>query len=73
MDMLYADFANDPKSLATHESSDAEALERLRNLKQGLYADRTFEPEQFIRIAKSTHLFNGRTDLVERFAKGEID
>ena len=72
MDILYADYAGDPKSFASQKSDDAEALDRLRALKLGLFSDKQFEPEQFVRIVKSTHLYDDRIELVERFSKGEV-
>lgn len=73
MDMLYTDYAGDPKSFVSTESDEQDALDRLRALKAGLFADKPFEPEQFKRIIQSTHLFDGHMELVQTFAKGEED
>jgi hypothetical protein len=72
IDMLYSDYSSDPKSFAAPKVDDEEALDRLRGLKLALYADNSFDPNHFVNIVLSTRLFEDRTALVEKFAKGEI-
>jgi hypothetical protein len=73
IDMLYADYSSDPKSFVPKESAESEALDRLRALKLGLFADTEFDPSEFIKLVQSTKLYDDQMPLVERFAKGEVE
>jgi hypothetical protein len=73
IDMLYTDYSGDPKAFVLPKSSEEDALGRLRALKLGLFADTHFDPEQFMDVVFSTKLYDDRRELVEMFAKGEIE
>ncbi len=72
IDLLYTDYSTNPKSFASPQTDDVEALERLRALKLALFADTPYDTEQFMKIVFSTRLYGDRRSLVEQFAKGEV-
>ena len=73
IDMLYAAYSTEPKAFAPNKLAADEALERLRALKLGLFAETEFVPAEFVKIVRSTQLFDNQMVLVEKFAKGEIE
>ncbi|MBX3112005.1 MAG: hypothetical protein KF857_08350, partial [Fimbriimonadaceae bacterium] len=73
IDLIYSDYASDPKSFANPETDEGDALERLRAFKLSLFAEGPFDAEQFMKIVFSTRLYDDRKLLVEQFAKGEIE
>lgn len=73
IDMIYTDFANEPKSFKQLDLNEEEALDQLRNFKLALFAEGAFDAEQFVKIMLSTRLYDQKMALVEKFAKGEID
>jgi hypothetical protein len=73
IDIIYTDFANEPKSFKQLDLNEEEVLEQLRNFKIALFTQEAFDAEQFIKIMSSTRLYDQQMVLVEKFARGVID
>jgi len=68
VEMIYSDYSTHPRQFVQTVDSDLTfALERLKGLKQVLYGDGPADPEAFLQIVKSTHLFDGQFDIVNTF------
>ena len=68
VEMIYSDYSTHPRNFSQVANSDLTvALERLKGLKQVLYGDGPADPEAFLQIVKSTHLFDGQLDIVATF------
>ncbi len=67
VEMIYSDFSTHPREINQKAVDDSQALERLKSLKQVLYGDGPGDPDAFLQIVRSTHLFDGQIGLAEKF------
>ncbi|MBU2090745.1 MAG: ATP-binding protein, partial [Alphaproteobacteria bacterium] len=67
VEMIYSDYSTHPREVSQTAADHDQALDRLRSLKQLLYGDGPGDPQAFLRIVLSTHLFDGQIEMTEKF------
>ena len=69
VEMIYSDYSTHPRevSQAAGDSDPALTLDRLKSLKHVLYGDGSGDPNTFLQIVQSTHLFDGQIERVKTF------
>jgi len=67
VEMIYSDYSIHPREISQSAIDESRTLERLRRLKQVIYGDGPGDPNAFRQILRSTHLFDGQSELAERF------
>jgi Histidine kinase-, DNA gyrase B-, and HSP90-like ATPase len=72
VEMIYSDFSTNPREMSRQREGQEETIERLKKLQQVLFPDGRNDPEAFLRIVRSTHLFEGHFETVEKFIRGEL-
>jgi hypothetical protein len=67
VEMIYSDYSTHPREVNQSVADKDRALDRLENLKQVLYGDGPGDPQAFLQIVRSTHLFDGQIETAEKF------
>ncbi|WP_368648866.1 ATP-binding protein [Castellaniella ginsengisoli] len=67
VEMIYSDYSTHPREINQGSVEESHTIERLRSLRQVLYGDGPGDAKVFLQIVRSTHLFDGQMDLVEKF------
>lgn len=67
VEMIYSDYSTRPREVSQAAADSELTLDRLRSLKQVLYGDGPVDPEAFLRIVQSTHLFEGQVEIAKTF------
>jgi len=67
VEMIYSDFSTSPRDVRQASPEAAECIEALRQLKQVLFGDDGGTREQFLRVVRSTRLFDGKENAVDKF------
>jgi hypothetical protein len=67
VEMIYSDYSTHPRDVCQAAVDDALTLDRLRSLKHVLYGDSPGDPEAFLNIVRSTHLFDGQIEIARTF------
>ena len=67
VEMIYSDYSTQPRVINQHAVDENQAMERLKSLRQVLYGDGPGDPNAFLQIVRSTHLFDGQIELAEKF------
>lgn len=69
VEMIYSDYSTHPREMTRGAEDGNVTLERLKALKRVLYGSGPGDPEAFLQIAQSTHLFDGQIESVKVFIK----
>lgn len=67
VEMIYSDYSTHPREVSQIKSDLDLTLVRLRSLKHVLYGDSPGDPDAFLQIVKSTHLFDGQIETAMTF------
>ncbi len=67
VEMIYSDYSTHPREINQRSVDESQTMDRLRSLRQVLYGDGPGNAKVFLQIVRSTHLFDGQMDLVEKF------
>jgi hypothetical protein len=67
VEMIYSDYSTAPREVRQVPLDADGTGERLQQLKEALFADGRGDPETFRRIIRSTRLFDGQTEAVDRY------
>lgn len=67
VEMIYSDYSTHPREINQKAVDESQTLERLKGLRQALYGDGPDDPDAFLQIVRSTHLFDGQIELAEKF------
>jgi len=67
VEMIYSDYSTHPREVSQTTNDLDLTLVRLKSLKQVLYGDGPGDPDAFLQIVKSTHLFDGRIETAMTF------
>ena len=67
VEMIYSDYSTHPREVNQRSADESQTMERLRNLRQALYGQGSGDAQAFLEIVRSTHVFDGQSELVERF------
>ena len=67
VEMIYSDYSTHPREVRQLAADRGNALERLKSLKQALYGDGPGDPQAFLKILRSTSLFDGQIETAEKF------
>lgn len=67
VEMIYSDYSTHPRDVSQATSDLDLTLVRLKSLKQVLYGDGPGDPDAFLQIVKSTHLFDGQIETAMTF------
>ena len=67
VEMIYSDYSTHPREINQRAVDESQTLERLKSLRKVLYGDGPGDPNAFLQIVRSTHLFDGQIELAEKF------
>lgn len=67
VEMIYSDYSTHPRDVSQATNDLDLTLGRLKSLKQVLYGDGPGDPDAFLQIVKSTHLFDGQIEIAMTF------
>lgn len=67
VEMIYSDYSTHPREVSQTAADKNQTLDRLRSLKQVLYGDGPGDPNAFLQIVRSTHLFDGQIETAEKY------
>ncbi len=67
VEMIYSDYSTHPREVSQAAVDKEQTLDRLKSLKQVLYGDGPGDPQAFLQIVRSTHLFDGQLETAEKF------
>ncbi|HFN4791775.1 TPA: ATP-binding protein [Pseudomonas aeruginosa] len=67
VEMIYSDYSTHPREINQRSVDESQTMDRLRSLRQVLYGEGPGDAKVFLQIVRSTHLFDGQMDLVEKF------
>lgn len=67
VEMIYSDYSTHPREVSQAAVDSDLALDRLKSLKQVLYGDGPGDPDAFLQIVRSTHLFEGQIETAKTF------
>lgn len=67
VEMIYSDYSTHPRDINQRAVDESQTLERLKSLRKVLYGDGPGDPNAFLQIVRSTHLFDGQIQLAEKF------
>lgn len=70
VEMIYSDYSTHPREVSQAVAEEDRTLDRLKSLKQVLYGDGPIDPDAFMRIVRSTRLFDGQIETAEKFISG---
>ena len=72
VEMIYSDYSTNPLKVNQTPVNANFMIARLKGLKQMLYGDDPVDPLAFIQCVRSTHLFEGQDEFIEKFIKEEF-
>ena len=67
VEMIYSDYSTHPREVSQAAVDNDLTIDRLRSLKQVLYGDGPVDPDAFLQIVRSTHLFEGQIETAKTF------
>jgi hypothetical protein len=67
VEMIYSDYSTHPREVRQMDYDRSQALDRLNSLKLALYGDGPGDPQAFLQIVRSTHLFDEQIETAEKF------
>lgn len=67
VEMIYSDYSTHPRAINQKAVDESQAIERLKSLRKAIYGDGPGDPNAFLQIVLSTHLFDGQIELAEKF------
>lgn len=67
VEMIYSDYSTAPREVRQVPVEADGTAERLQRLNEALFPDGRGDPETFRRIIRSTRLFDGQAEAVERY------
>lgn len=67
VEMIYSDYSTHPREVSQVAMDNDLTIDRLRSLKRVLYGDGPGDPDAFLQIVRSTHLFNGQIETAKTF------
>ncbi|AGH85989.1 MULTISPECIES: ATP-binding protein [Ralstonia solanacearum species complex] len=67
IEMIYSDYSTHPREMSQSTADTGQTLDRLRSLKQVLYGDGPGDPNAFLQIVLSTHLFDSQIEIAKAF------
>lgn len=67
VEMIYSDYSTHPREVMQAAVDQEQTMDRLKSLKQVLYGDGPGDRKAFLQIVRSTRLFDGQIETVEKF------
>lgn len=67
VEMIYSDYSTHPREVSQTATDEDRILDQLKSLRHVLYGDGPGDPRNFLDIVRSTHLFDGQIETVEKF------
>lgn len=67
VEMIYSDYSTHPREVSQAAMDNELTIDRLRSLKRVLYGDGPGDPDAFLQIVRSTHLFDGQIETAKTF------
>jgi hypothetical protein len=67
VEMIYSDYSTHPREVSQTTNDLDLTLSRLKSLKEVIYGDGPGDPEAFLQVVKSTHLFEGQIETAMTF------
>ncbi len=72
VEMIYSDYSTHPREINQRSADESQVMERLRGLRQALYGTGPGDAKAFLQVVRSTHLFDGQTDLIDKYISEEF-
>jgi len=73
IEMIYSDYSTDPREVRKPRLDEDDAIGRLKLLKSVLGIHRRAESEAFLQVARSTQLFDGHEETVDKFIRENFE
>lgn len=67
VEMIYSDYSTSPRDVRQIETEAVDGIDTLIRLRIALFGEHGGTAEEFLRIVKSTRLFDGQQQLIEKF------
>ncbi|WP_034293852.1 ATP-binding protein [Herbaspirillum sp. RV1423] len=67
VEMIYSDYSTHPREINQKAVDEGQTLDRLKSLKQVFFGDGPGDPNAFLQIVLSTHLFDDQIEVAEKF------
>jgi hypothetical protein len=71
--MIYSDYSTQPRDMGNPALTDQDVMARLRELRLILFGEITPDPAEFIKIIRSTRMFESNMHLVEKYVREELN
>lgn len=69
IEMIYSDYSTHPREVNQQTVDENQTRDLLRRLRQVLSGDEPGDAKAFLQIVRSSHLFDGQLELVDKFIK----
>jgi hypothetical protein len=73
VEMIYSDYSTQPRDLEAPALADDDVIGRLRELRLILFGETNPDAIEFMKIIRSTRMFENNLKLVEKYIREEID
>lgn len=67
VEMIYSDYSTHPREVAQTGLDESEILERLQKLQHALYGSGPYNSVEFMKIVRSTRLFDGHLEAAQKY------
>lgn len=67
LEMIYSDYSTNPRTINKQTINAQQVLERLKKLWEAIYGEGSGDATIFLQIVRSTHLFEGHVEIIEKF------
>jgi hypothetical protein len=67
LEMIYSDYSTNPHTINKQKINEKNILELLKKLWEAIYGEDSGDAAAFLQIARSTHLFEGHVEIIEKF------
>lgn len=69
LEAIYSDYSTNPREVKKKSISETEAVEKLNDLRQFMFGEGPGDSKAFLQLVQSTHLFDEKMNVVEKFVK----
>ena len=67
LEAIYSDYSTNPREVKRKSISETEAVEKLNDLRQFMFGEGPGDSKAFLQLVQSTHLFDEKMNIVEKF------
>lgn len=73
VEMIYSDYSTNPRGVSQTQIDEVEVIDRLKGLRHALYGEGSGDPQTFMQIMRSTHLFDRHLDVAEKYIRENFE